>query len=439
MGTPVSCAQEILGGAPAKSFWKDRARASMHERVLTVSSASSQSPVTVRASRRHGIGVVERRGAHMFARSALTAVLLLALAACTRGAPNTTLVPHSEFGRSIDDLWDMLLLAGTIVFVLVEAALLYVVVRFRRREGTPEPKQVHGNATLEVIWMLIPAVVLAVIAVPTVRTIFRTQAPALPNALQVEVISHQWWWEFRYPQYGVTTANELYLPVGRTVNFALKSADVIHSFWIPAVSGKRDLVPNRTTYLWFTPDSAYVWNGFCAEYCGASHANMRFRVFTVAPVRFEGWIAHQKRPPVWPAAGGGQPAALGEATFAVTGLPRHSYPSTPIPVGLTLTAAAGDPARGAELYRTGACVGCHVVQGISAGVAGPNLTHVASRATIAGATYPNDLRHLALWIKNAPAMKPGSRMPAFGRSSQRPNGYTDQQVADIAAYLLALK
>lgn len=410
----------------------------MRERVLTVSS-NGKRPLAVRVSRRHRMVVVERRGAHMLASCALTAVLLLALVACTRGAPNTTLVPHSEVGRSIDDLWDMLLLAGTIVFVLVEAALLYVVVRFRRREGRPEPKHVHGNAVLEVIWMLIPAVVLALIAVPTVRTIFRTQAPALPNALQVEVISHQWWWEFRYPQHEVTTANELYLPVGRTVNFALKSADVIHSFWIPAVAGKRDLVPNRTTFLWFTPDSAYVWNGFCAEYCGASHANMRFRVFTVAPAQFDAWIAHQKRPPVVPAPGGTEPEALGEGTFPVPSLPRHSHPSTPIPAGLTLAAAAGDPARGAELYRTGACVGCHVIQGISAGVAGPNLTHVASRATIAGAIYPNDFRHLALWIKNAPAMKPGSRMPAFGRSSQTPNGYTDQQVADIAAYLLTLK
>ena len=138
------------------------------------------------------------------------------------------------------------------------------------------------------------------IAVPTVRTIFKTEAPAASDALQVTVTGHQWWWEFDYPQYGITTANELYLPIGRTVNFTLKTADVIHSFWIPELGGKRDLISNHTNYLWFTPDSVGddVFNGFCAEFCGTSHANMRFKVFTVKPDEFAAWAKHEAEPAV---------------------------------------------------------------------------------------------------------------------------------------------
>jgi cytochrome c oxidase subunit 2 len=404
--------------------------------------------------------------------AALLAGFLLAATACTQDVPNSTLVPNSEFGRDIDHLFNILFIGGAIVFVLVEAGLLYTIFRYRHREGAPQPKQVHGNTALEITWTLIPALVLAFIAVPTVRTIFRTQAPAAPDALQVEVIGHQWWWEFRYPESGVVTANELYLPTGRTVNFALKSQDVIHSFWIPAVAGKRDLITNRTNYLWFTPDDTTgAWNGFCAEYCGASHANMRFRVFTVPPAQFEAWLAHQKSGPAFsapavpgapaatpaapaataaapadsaqaqPAAQPGTPAATqpATATFAINQLPRHSLPSTPLPAGLDLSVASGDAARGAQLYRTSACIACHKVEGVSPGIIGPNLTHVGSRTTIAAGLYPNDFAHLARWIKNAPAMKPGSLMPALGKSDTAPGGYTDQQVADLAAYLLSLK
>ncbi|MEJ7809633.1 MAG: cytochrome c oxidase subunit II [Gemmatimonadaceae bacterium] len=407
------------------------------------------------------------------ASAALGAALCVA-SACTRGAPNTTLTPHSEFGRDIDRLWDILLIGGATVFVLVELGLLYTVFRYRHREGNPEPKQVHGNTTLEITWTLIPAVVLAFIAVPTIRTIFNTQAKAAANALEVEVVGHQWWWEFRYPQLGVTTANELYLPVGRTASFALKTKDVLHSFWIPQLAGKRDLISNHTNYLWFTPESTFVWNGFCAEYCGPSHANMRFKVFTVTQPEFDAWVAHQKTGPAFggttaavsdtaaarpsavaavatstnttsPARGSAGPItatpvfAADLAAFPRARLPRHVIPATPTPITLGLAPVTGNPTRGAQLYRTGACIGCHVVEGVSASPIGPNLTHVGSRTSIAAGLYPNDPRHLALWIKNAPLMKPGSLMPALGKSAQVPGGYTDQQIVDIAAYLLSLK
>jgi cytochrome c oxidase subunit II len=403
---------------------------------------------------------------------ALALLLAVGLSACNSFTPNTIFGAHSEFGHSVDVLTRRLLYMGIVVFILVETLLVVILVRYREREGNREAKQFHGNSTLEIGWTLIPAVILAFIAVPTIRTIFKTQAKAIPNALQVEVIGHQWWWEFRYPQYGIITANELYLPVGRTANFALTTKDVLHSFWIPQLNGKRDLISNHTNYIWFTPDSAYAWNGFCAEYCGTSHANMRFKVFTVAPNEFDAWVAHQKTnavgsaPP--PAAiaqadtsKGAHPPAAGapaapaptpvmnvsdttSATFPRANLPQWLIPKTPTPVALTFDqSVTGDVTRGATLFKTAPCIACHSVRGVptAAGIIGPNLTHVGSRTTIAGGLYPNDLRHLQLWIKNAPEMKPGSLMPLFGKNEKgaTPGLYTDQQIADIAAYLSSLK
>src|SRR5918993_5312975 len=206
------------------------------------------------------------------ATAALTAALTLALAACTRDTyPNSTFHHTTEFNTAVDTLWDRLLFLGTLVFVIVEGLLIYTVIRFRAKPGQRAPKHVHGNTTLEILWTVIPAVVLMFIAVPTVRTIFRTQAKAVASALQVEVVGHQWWWEFRYPQYTtrnaqgkldtLTTANELYLPVGRTVNFSLRTADVLHSFWIPRLGGKRDLISNHTNYLWFTVNDSLGTDG----------------------------------------------------------------------------------------------------------------------------------------------------------------------------------
>jgi len=467
----------------------------------------------------------------------LVAAIAVAAISCNEAHPNTTLTPHSDLGREIDLLWDRLLLLGTIVFILVEAGLIYIVFRYRRRDNQGMPPQTHGSTKLEIAWTLIPAVVLVFIAVPTVRTIFITQAQAAPGSLNIDVTGHQWWWEFRYAEYGVTTANEIYLPVGRTVNFRLRSADVIHSFWTPQLGGKRDVVTNRTNYLWYTPDSSTassVWNGFCVEYCGASHANMRFRVFTVTPQQFDSWIAGQKMPArfgaVGPAAptggpippplegatvttaggpnaptqtaqaaargvaqrssgtgaeGGTQPAvprgqnpeanpgaqagvkgvtpsvASGAATsgalpagyiFPRENIPDYAVPHAPIPGDLKFTAGlTGNAQRGKQIFSGAACIGCHSIAGNPAalGVTGPNLTHVGSRSTIAAGRFPNAAAYLALWIKNARKMKPDVLMPTLGMDEYDPilkakvtsatGGLTDQQIADIVAYLTALK
>ena len=436
------------------------------------------------------------------ARAALTVALAaspLVIAACTQ-YPNSVFHPRTDTNRDVGFLFEILIWFGSIVFVVVEAILVFTLIRFRRRAGTSrQPEHVHGNTTLEITWTIIPAVILVFIAIPTVRTIFRTQSRAASDALQVEVIGHQWWWEFRYPQYTirnpagkldtVVTANELYLPKGRTVNFTLQSKDVIHSFWVPALSGKRDLIANHTNYLWFTPDSAATtaYNGFCVEYCGASHANMRFRTFVVTPDEFQSWIAPQQTPAAFatpapappaanPAAGvaattasatpGGAgaaraPTAAPEATpptsvaqagfiaFPRDSMPPYTIPETPVP-DIPYSNPYGDPTRGAELMMKGqgACLGCHTIRGNPSmiGQIGPNLTHVGSRTTIAAGLYPNDDRHLALWIKNARKMKPGVLMPTIGLNEYDPQlqttmktGLTDQQIADIVAYLRALK
>ena len=458
----------------------------------------------------------------------LAAAAFFALSACG-GHPNSTLVPHSDLGREIDFLWDRLLLLGTIVFVLTEAALLFVVFKYRRRPNQPTPPQTHGSTKLEITWTLIPAVILVFIAVPTVRTIVITQAQAAPGSLNIDVTGHQWWWEFKYPEYGITTANEIYLPAGRTVNFRLRSADVIHSFWAPQLGGKRDVVTNRTNYIWLTPDSStasQVWNGFCAEYCGTAHTYMRFRVFTVSPQEFDSWVAGQKMPARFGAVASTSPAAAGtqmvatspgnppagvpteaaqaagpqvaqqssgtgalggrepaiarprepEANPGVQGgsgpatasfasstvapgyifprerIPDYAVPNAPIPDGLKFTAGlTGNAHRGRQIFSSRTCIGCHAIAGnpTAVGVIGPNLTHFGSRSTIGAGLYPNTPAYLALWIKDARAMKPGSLMPTLGigetdralktKVTAAGGGLTDQEIADIVAYLTTLK
>jgi cytochrome c oxidase subunit 2 len=435
---------------------------------------------------------LRRPGTRNAGAAALTVGLALLLAACGQNHPDSIFHQRTDFNRDVDYLFKILIWAGTAVFIFVEAILVWTLVKYRHRPGRPDPEHVHGNTTLEITWTVIPLLILILIGIPTVKTIFKTQATARADALQVEVIGHQWWWEFRYPQYNVVTANELYLPLGRTVNFTLKTNDVIHSFWVPALAGKRDLVSNHTNYLWYTPDSttADAWNGACVEYCGTSHANMRFKTFTVSQADFESWAAHEAEAAIGtsptapapapapgaataaPAPATGAPAAAAPATsvaqqpaapttplvqagfiaFPREKMPAHTMPQTPIPDGLTFDdnlLDKGDPANGAKLMvGAGTCLGCHAIKGnpMMVSTIGPNLTHVASRTTIAAGLYPNDARHLARWIKNAREMKPGILMPTLGAGqydpvlkAKTPMNLTDQQIADIVAYLQTLK
>jgi cytochrome c oxidase subunit 2 len=436
---------------------------------------------------------LRRPGTRKAGAAALTVVVAALVAACGGSHPDSIFHQRTDFNRDVDYLFKILIYFGTGVFIFVEGILVWTLIKYRARPGQPEPEHVHGNTALEITWTVIPLIILVLIGVPTVRTILKTQAVARADALQVEVIGHQWWWEFRYPQYTMTgaagktdtvvTANELYLPIGKTVNFTLRTRDVIHSFWVPALAGKRDLVTNHTNYLWYTPDSSGsdAWNGACVEYCGTSHANMRFKTFTVSQADFDSWIENQKQigvgspaPAPVPAATATQGAAVatkggapapppaappvqvaqaGFISFPRDKMPAHTIPQTPLPEKLAYDdnlLASGNAANGEKLVSTGMCIACHTIRGVPGMVAivGPNLTHVGSRTTIGAGLYPNDPRHLARWVKNAPAMKPGIAMPALGTGEYDPvtlkntvkvGGFSDQQIADIVAYLSSLK
>ncbi len=327
----------------------------------------------------------------------LAALGLLALpilaVSCREQFPQSALHPESEYGRALQGLLVNIFWWEVGIFAVVEGALLFALFRFRARPGQPEPAQTHGHTGIEVAWTLAPAVILAFIGVPTVHTIFQTQAPAPRNALQVEVVGHQWWWEFRYPDLGIVTASELHLPVGRTVNFKMTSADVVHSFWVPVLGGKRDVIPGRTNFIWLTPDSLGQFPGQCAELCGESHANMRLEAVVESPEQFESWAARQKTPPVTPTD-----------SLAV---------------------------QGKQAFVTGACVACHTITGVAAGQVGPNLDHVGSRHSLAGGMLPLNPENLKKWLSNPPAVKPGSTMPNLNLN--------EEQLRALVAYLETLK
>lgn len=320
--------------------------------------------------------------------------LALAVVACGGPFPQSTLRPRSDFAGAVDQLFTSIFWWAIIVFVVVEGLLCYAVIRYRHREGRPAPRPVHGHTALEIAWTLAPAVILVFIAVPTMRTIFATAGEAPPTALKVEVIGHQWWWEYRYPDLHIVTANELSLPVGRPVQVSITSADVIHSFWAPALGGKRDATPGYVTRIAFRPDSVGVYSGQCAEFCGASHANMRLRVLVLRDSAFQAWVRRQQAPAAAP--------------------PRGSL-----------------EARGRDVFAKSACIGCHTIDGVSKGIIGPTLSHVGGRATIAAGLFPNDSPHLARWIANAPSLKPGALM------MQMPVAGAD--LTAVIAYLQSLK
>jgi cytochrome c oxidase subunit II len=306
----------------------------------------------------------------------------------------STVVAASDMARDVLALYGLITWISVGIGAVVFVILGYVLLRFRERPGVPLPAQSHGRAWLEIAWTLGPAIILLVIAVPTIQVIFRTQTQAKPaDALEIVVRGYQWWWEFAYPSLGVVTANELVLPAGRKVVFTLEGPDVIHSFWIPKLGGKRDVVPGRENRLVLTPSAPGEFWGQCAEFCGASHANMGLRVAVHAPERFDAWVNAQRAPAAEPS---GASATAGKAIFAGS-----------------------------------ACVGCHTIRGVSTGTLGPDLTHFGSRTTLAAGMRPNTPEHLVAWVRDAPAMKPGAKMPPFP--------LTDEQARALAAYLLALK
>jgi len=242
------------------------------------------------------------------------ATLAFVVVGCGPDNGQTSLQPKGTEAEKIDNLFSPILIVAVLIGIFIFAAVVYCAIRFRRRAGNERPKQIHGNTALEIGWTLIPAVILAVIAVPTVSLIFELNEDPAPSALEVTAVGKQWWWQFDYPatkgSTKVVTANELHVPTGREISIDLVACDtslggtpeapgcnVIHSFWVPELNGKRDVVPGHTNHTSFTIDKPGTYLGQCAEYCGLSHANMRFRVIAQSPDDFEEWLAGQQDGP----------------------------------------------------------------------------------------------------------------------------------------------
>ena len=333
------------------------------------------------------------------ARLFFTAAIVLLVSACTTGAPLDSLDPRGPISEDIDGLFKMTLYIATAIFILVQGAILVAAIAFRDRPGAKEPKQIHGNAKLEVVWTVIPVLILAAIAVPTVERIFK-YTECSSDALNVDVIGHQWWFEYQYADYDITTANTLVFPVDTEVCLTMTSDDVLHNYWIPKLNGKRYLVPGQETLLLLEASEEDEYWGHCAEFCGLSHALMRARADAVSMDEFIAWTEAQEKPAT--RAPEGTLEAEGEALFLGA-------------EGLT-------------------CTTCHNVEGINEldNSVGPDLTHFASRSAFAGATLEfGEPGEIERWLANPPGVKPGSFMDDLD--------LTQAQIDALAAWLRSLE
>jgi cytochrome c oxidase subunit 2 len=384
--------------------------------------------------------------------------LLLAAVACGGEYPQSSIDPKSNFAQSIHSLYVLVFWITLAILVLVWGILGYILVKFRERPDGSRPRQIKGHLGMELLWTMIPAVIVIAIAVPTVQTVFRTQRAPGPDVLVVDVVGHQFWWEFRYPD-GVVTANDLHLPVGVPVTLRMRSADVIHSFWVPMLGGKRDVNPQVAepppeegsaaepavgpgeagsfNYLHFTVSEPGLYRGQCAELCGYSHSLMGLRVVAESPLEFQAWRSQWRGPARETAAA--DSAAAGQAAVGqAAGAPADS----------AVVAAAGGPggggAAGVELgrqtFHSSACIACHAIQGTTAmGVIGPNLTLFGRRATVAG-WLENSPDNLVRWITSPQSVKPGARMPGIAEMGGNfpPTNLSEEQVRAVAEYLYSL-
>jgi cytochrome c oxidase subunit 2 len=358
--------------------------------------------------------------------------LLAACAAEDNG--QNSLDPKGPAADKIDSLFVPVFWVSVVVGVLVLAAVVVFALRYRYRAGKNEnPKQIHGSTPLEIGWTIVPALILAVVAVPTVITIFDLNKEPTGDVVNVTAVGKQWWWEFKYPRQEVVTANDLVIPAGRPVKVNLTACDeslpgecnVIHSFWVPELAGKRDVVPGRTTFTTIEADKPGTYLGQCAEYCGLSHANMRFRVIAVEENEFDRWVRDQQQGPA-------VPFQLGEGAQVQPAGPTQELISTKFQ-----------------------CTNCHTLTDSKVSTYGPNLTHFASRTTFASGYYALTRDRLVDWVYNAPGLipmesktcrEPGEPaegqcvgMPSFSRDT--PAGQptmTRQEAEQIADYLLQL-
>jgi cytochrome c oxidase subunit 2 len=315
-------------------------------------------------------------------------------------SPTNIFAPASSHAHAIASLAALVIAVTSLVFLCVSALLIYAIVRYRKRPGDDgsEPAQVYGSNQVEIAWTVAPMLIVVVLFLASARVITGIQdAQPAADSIHVVAIGHQFWWEYRYPALGIVTANELHVPVSDPARPApafltLLSADADHSFWVPRLAGKTDLIPNKINHTWFDPDTPGLYVGQCAQYCGTQHAKMLLRVYVEARDAFDRWVRQQRTP-------ARQQAQVTE---------------------------------GQRVFQSNACINCHTVAGtVAVGRFGPDLTHLMSRDTIGAGIVPNTVENLRAWIEDPESLKPGSRMPAMQ--------LTGADLDAVTAYLATLR
>jgi cytochrome c oxidase subunit II len=356
-------------------------------------------------------GIVNRRGGRRVAmarrarRLSLVAVAVVWLAGCradwgpaNRRTPSALDV-RGEGARLIADEWWFLFIAGSLIFLLVLSLLGFIIVRHRRNNRTlPEREVILNEPSRGLTWILVggillPIVVLSGVYGVTLRSLLGITDPDGEDTMVIEVIGHRWWWEVRYPDEGFVTANQIVIPIDERVRIDLSTRDVIHSFWVPQLQHKMDMIPGQDNSLWIQADYPGVYRGLCAEYCGLQHAHMQFILIAMPEERYDAWLANERGPAVVP---------MDDLTRL-----------------------------GQEVFLSSSCVYCHQIRGTpAAGMVGPDLTHIAGRITIAAGTLENNRGNMGGWISDPQHIKPGALMPA--------DSFTGEELQALLAYLDSL-
>jgi cytochrome c oxidase subunit 2 len=307
---------------------------------------------------------------------------------------SNALDPQSPQARAIYDLGIVSTIVFVLIFVVVAGGIVYAIFRFRGREGEPDPAQFAGSERVEIIWTVIPFLIVVFLFALTLRGMNRADPPPAPSP-DLVVTGHQFWWEAQYPASGAVTANEIHIPIGTPLSVRLDSKDVLHEFWVPELARKMTTVPGQPNHIWLQADKPGVYIGTCSEFCGIQHAWMRILVVAEEPSKFEEWQRAQLQP------------------------------------GQTATSDAA--AKGLALFQASTCINCHAIRGVTGADArvAPDLTHVASRKQLGAGILENTPANMRLWLKNPQHVKPGALMPDFN--------FTDRELDELGEYLKTLR
>lgn len=309
------------------------------------------------------------------------------------GSSGSIFDPVSPQAQAISDLFVITLWICAVIFAVVAGLVGYSLARYRWKSGDADPAQVAGHTRIEIIWTVVPFIIVLVLFGLTVQAMQKADPAPLPGDPDLVIIGHQWWWEVRSPKLGYIAANEIHIPVGEPISVRLDSTDVLHEFWVPQLTRKMTTVPHAGNHVWMQADKPGIYQGVCSEFCGTQHAWMRFEVIAEPREKYDAWVRQQQRA------------------------------AAPV---------AGIAARGQQLFRDLTCVNCHSIQGSDTkSNAGPDLTHLASRRSLGSGIVPNTPENLRRWLADPQAIKPGVLMPNFK--------LTDEQLAHLLAYFKTLQ